>query len=327
MPKDYYHILQVHELAEPEVIEAAFKRLARKYHPDKDSSLGATAKMQELNEAYQVLRDPNKRADYDKGRRKSDSSQGKQYDRANEHKSKQQERQTQEQAERERVEKRRREQEAKKEQERKQEEKQKQDRERQESEKKDRKARLEKIRRRLLIGALSVISVFILVIVLIGASLYQFIYGDAAPANNAVENVANRSKVTSNTVNSPVRSVTSRTVTVPSTDMWFDTGIEIPSGSSVQIDYRGGQWTNLVGTNSVDGQGKQFDRRDLLLVPSSHLCALVAKVGNNKFHVGNSYGGTPGKGRLFLAMNDTIDRPRENYADNGGVLTVLVEIR
>jgi preprotein translocase subunit Sec63 len=62
--KDYYLILQVQPSAEPEVIQAAYRRLALKYHPDvKDNN---PAQMQELNEAYEVLSSPDKRAAYDR---------------------------------------------------------------------------------------------------------------------------------------------------------------------------------------------------------------------------------------------------------------------
>jgi hypothetical protein len=64
--KDYYDILQVSKSAEQVVIEGAYKRLALKYHPDTSSSTNSTSKMQELNEAYSVLRDPVKRAEYDR---------------------------------------------------------------------------------------------------------------------------------------------------------------------------------------------------------------------------------------------------------------------
>lgn len=63
--RDYYRILQVDPAAEQEVIEAAYRRLARKYHPDSNQSLDATRRMQEINEAYEVLRDPARRAEYD----------------------------------------------------------------------------------------------------------------------------------------------------------------------------------------------------------------------------------------------------------------------
>ena len=66
---DWYEILQVHESAEPEVIEAAYKRLVRKYHPDVSASPNATELMQRLNQAYEILRDPRRRAAYDQWRR------------------------------------------------------------------------------------------------------------------------------------------------------------------------------------------------------------------------------------------------------------------
>lgn len=70
--KTYYQILQVDVSADPEVITAAYKRLAMKYHPDTNSDrAGATARMQELNHAYDVLNDPLKRAAYDRGLRAS----------------------------------------------------------------------------------------------------------------------------------------------------------------------------------------------------------------------------------------------------------------
>lgn len=64
--KDYYEILQVSPNAEPEVIAAAYRRLARKYHPDAYAEADATERMKELNEAYEVLGDPAKRAEYDR---------------------------------------------------------------------------------------------------------------------------------------------------------------------------------------------------------------------------------------------------------------------
>ena len=62
--KDYYGILQVSPNAEQEVIEAAYRQLARKYHPDVYSGPDAAQRMRELNEAYEVLGDPRKRAEY-----------------------------------------------------------------------------------------------------------------------------------------------------------------------------------------------------------------------------------------------------------------------
>lgn len=63
--KDYYAILQVDPRAEPEVIEAAYRRLSRKYHPDVSGRRDAGERMRELNEAYDVLSDPSRRATYD----------------------------------------------------------------------------------------------------------------------------------------------------------------------------------------------------------------------------------------------------------------------
>src|SRR5215472_10025828 len=64
--RSLYEILQVDPRAEPEVLEAAFRRLARKYHPDVSRTSDSVERMKELNAAYEVLRDPAKRADYDR---------------------------------------------------------------------------------------------------------------------------------------------------------------------------------------------------------------------------------------------------------------------
>ena len=64
---DYYAILGVAPDAENIVIEAAFKALAKKYHPDvwKGEQQDADEKIKSINEAYSVLRDPQKRKKYD----------------------------------------------------------------------------------------------------------------------------------------------------------------------------------------------------------------------------------------------------------------------
>ncbi|MBE0476912.1 MAG: J domain-containing protein [Coriobacteriia bacterium] len=65
---DHYTRLQVSRSAEPEVIEKAYKALCMKYHPDKVPPEGrhaATRRMQRINEAYEVLSDPRRRAGYD----------------------------------------------------------------------------------------------------------------------------------------------------------------------------------------------------------------------------------------------------------------------
>jgi molecular chaperone DnaJ len=63
MAKDYYKILGLERGASEGEIKKAFRALAHKYHPDKEG--GDEAKFKEVNEAYQVLSDPKKRAQYD----------------------------------------------------------------------------------------------------------------------------------------------------------------------------------------------------------------------------------------------------------------------
>jgi preprotein translocase subunit Sec63 len=62
---DYYRILQVHPGAEREVVDAAYRRLAAKYHPDVNHASNAAERMRQINAAYEVLSDPVKRAAYD----------------------------------------------------------------------------------------------------------------------------------------------------------------------------------------------------------------------------------------------------------------------
>lgn len=64
--RDYYEVLGVGRTAGQDDIKKAFRRLARQYHPDVNKETGAEAKFKELNEAYEVLSDEQKRAMYDR---------------------------------------------------------------------------------------------------------------------------------------------------------------------------------------------------------------------------------------------------------------------
>lgn len=63
--KDYYQVLGVEKNASEKVIKKAFRKLALKYHPDKNKSDGASEKFREISESYEVLSDPKKRKQYD----------------------------------------------------------------------------------------------------------------------------------------------------------------------------------------------------------------------------------------------------------------------
>lgn len=63
--KDYYQILGVEPNAEIKDIKMAYRRLARKYHPDVNPEAGAEEKFKEVAEAYEVLKDAGRRAEYD----------------------------------------------------------------------------------------------------------------------------------------------------------------------------------------------------------------------------------------------------------------------
>ena len=64
--KDYYAVMSVEKSATPEDIKRAHRKLARRYHPDVSKEKDAEARFKELAEAYDVLKDPEKRAAYDR---------------------------------------------------------------------------------------------------------------------------------------------------------------------------------------------------------------------------------------------------------------------
>ena len=61
---DYYEVLQVSDTAEPETINRVYRIFAQRYHPD-NKETGNEAQFREITEAYQILSNPEKRAQYD----------------------------------------------------------------------------------------------------------------------------------------------------------------------------------------------------------------------------------------------------------------------
>ena len=67
--KDYYQILGVAPDADEKAVKSAYRKLARKYHPDVSEHKDAEARFKEVAEAYRVLSDKERRAEYDEIRK------------------------------------------------------------------------------------------------------------------------------------------------------------------------------------------------------------------------------------------------------------------
>lgn len=99
---DLYAVLQVHPTAEPEIVDAAYRRLARMYHPDVNKAPGAHETMIRINLAYEILDDPAKRAAYDRDRANRQQTEWQAWtERAERERRERAERERQERAERE----------------------------------------------------------------------------------------------------------------------------------------------------------------------------------------------------------------------------------
>ena len=74
--RDYYEVLGLARTATQDEIKQAFRKLALQFHPDHNEEADAEEKMKEINEAYSVLSNPDKRARYDKFGRAGLGDQG-----------------------------------------------------------------------------------------------------------------------------------------------------------------------------------------------------------------------------------------------------------
>lgn len=85
MAKDYYKILGITKSAADDEIKKAYRKMALRYHPDKNKTIGAEEKFKEVAEAYEVLSDKKKREIYDKyGEDGLKGNRGKYWTRKNE---------------------------------------------------------------------------------------------------------------------------------------------------------------------------------------------------------------------------------------------------
>src|SRR3989442_2347108 len=71
MRMDYYEVLQIEVSATFDEVHKAYRSLALRYHPDRNSTPGASSVMSSINEAYAVLSEPSRRRSYDEERSKT----------------------------------------------------------------------------------------------------------------------------------------------------------------------------------------------------------------------------------------------------------------
>jgi len=74
MAKNYYDVLGVSRQASEQDIKRAYRKLAKQYHPDVNQDPGAQDQFKAIQEAFDVLSDPEKKADYDRYRNASGRS-------------------------------------------------------------------------------------------------------------------------------------------------------------------------------------------------------------------------------------------------------------
>jgi molecular chaperone DnaJ len=74
--RDYYDVLGVDKNADQPTIKSAFRKLAKQYHPDVSKEENAEAKFKEVQEAYEVLSDSQKRQQYDTFGHQANNGQG-----------------------------------------------------------------------------------------------------------------------------------------------------------------------------------------------------------------------------------------------------------